>query len=187
MKHLEVILLKIKQYKELQKLSAEYFEKAAIAITDKERENIEVSDFGLDDIYNTGLQLVVYINTDRVCAKEMVVLPHQTCPEHSHPQIDGKPGKEETFRCRWGKAYLYVAGKETENPKCKAPKGKEACYTVWHEILLSPGEEYTIVPETLHWFQAGEEGAVISEFSTKCIDEKDIFTDPEIARLTKLS
>ena len=33
--------MEIKQYKEIQKLSTEYFEKAAIAITDLEKENIE--------------------------------------------------------------------------------------------------------------------------------------------------
>ncbi|MCK9484215.1 MAG: D-lyxose/D-mannose family sugar isomerase, partial [Candidatus Marinimicrobia bacterium] len=31
-----------------------------------------------------------------------------------------------------------------------------------------------------------EEGAVISEFSTKSRDELDIFTDPEIQRITEL-
>lgn len=38
-------------------------------------------------------------------------------------------------------------------------------------------------PNTRHWFQAGDEGAVISEFSTKSYDEYDIFTDPRIKRL----
>jgi D-lyxose ketol-isomerase len=34
----------------------------------------------------------------------------------------------------------------------------------------------------LHWFQAGPEGAVISEFSTQSRDEADVFTDPRIVR-----
>ena len=38
-------------------------------------------------------------------------------------------------------------------------------------------------PDTLHWFQAGPEGAVISEFSTRSFDEYDIFTDPRIQRI----
>lgn len=42
----------------------------------------------------------MYVNTDRVCAKEMVLFPHQACPEHRHIGMDGAPGKEETFRCR---------------------------------------------------------------------------------------
>ena len=40
--------------------------------------------------------------------------------------------------------------------------------------------KYTIMPNTLHWFQAGPEGAVVSEFSTKSRDEFDIYTDPRI-------
>ena len=41
----------------------------------------------------TGLQLVVYVNTDRVCAKELVMFPWQLCPEHRHPPFDGEPGQ----------------------------------------------------------------------------------------------
>jgi D-lyxose ketol-isomerase len=26
--------------------------------------------------------------------------------------------------------------------------------TVWHEIVLLPGQQYTISLDTLHWFQA---------------------------------
>lgn len=179
--------MNLEQYKELQSIASKYYDRANIMITDEERKNIEVSDFGLNDIYKTGLQLIVYVNTERVCAKEMVLLPHQTCPEHRHPQVKNNSGKEETFRCRWGKVYLYVPGEITKNPKCKAPEGRESYYTVWHEIMLNAGEQYTLTPNTLHWFQAGDEGAVVSEFSTHSTDEFDIFTDPEIERLTKVS
>lgn len=34
----------------------------------------------------------------------------KTCPEHKHIGTDGKEGKEETFRCRYGKVYIYVSG-----------------------------------------------------------------------------
>lgn len=53
-----------------------------------------------------------------------------------------------------------------------------------HEIVLHPGEQYTIPPDTLHWFQAGDEGAGVSEFSTRSRDKFDIFTDPQIRRAT---
>jgi D-lyxose ketol-isomerase len=49
---------------------------------------------------------------------------------------------------------------------------------------LQPGQQYTIPPNTLHWFQAGDEGAVVSEFSTRSRDEFDIFTDQQIRRAT---
>lgn len=54
--------------------------------------------------------------------------------------------------------------------------------SVFHEVILNPGEQYTIMPETLHWFQAGEDGAIISEFSTRSTDETDVFTDKRIIR-----
>ncbi len=168
--------------------SLPYFAKAGIVLTDVEKANIEVADFGLGDLERTGLELITYVNTERCCAKELVLWPRQTCPEHRHPPVPGtdNPGKEETFRCRLGKVWLYVEGPAALNPACRPPEGTEANYTVWHEIELNPGDQYTIMPNTKHWFQAGDEGAVVSEFSTKSIDELDIFTDPRIVRSTKV-
>ena len=83
-----------------------YLERAGIVLTPDEAANIEVADMGLGELETTGLQLVVYINTERCCAKELVLFPRQTCPEHRHPPIGADPGKEETFRCRWGLVYL---------------------------------------------------------------------------------
>jgi D-lyxose ketol-isomerase len=171
-----------KQLINAQKWAREYLSRARIAITPAEAANIEVADFGLNDLEHTGLELVVYLNTSRVCAKELVLFPRQTCPEHRHPPVDGEPGKEETFRCRWGQVYIYVPGEPAARPKAQPPQGREQTYTVWHEVTLKPGEQYTLAPDTLHWFQAGDEGAVVSEFSTRSRDESDIFTDPEIQR-----
>lgn len=56
--------------------------------------------------------------------------------------------------------------------------------TAAREIVLSPGEQFTVPPDTLHWFQAGPEGAIVSEFSTQSRDDLDVFTDPEISRAT---
>ena len=44
------------------------------------------------------------------------------------------------------------------------------------------GEQYINTPETLHRFQAGPDGAVISEFSTRSTDETDVFTDKTLKR-----
>ena len=157
---------------------------SGIVLTPVERDNIEVADFGLSELDVIGLQLVVYVNTQRVCAKELVLFPRQTCPEHRHPPHDGFPGKEETFRCRSGVVYLYVEGAPTANPACRAPSPGEDAFTVWHEIELRPGEQHTIAPDVLHWFQAGDDGAVVSEFSTMSADHLDVFTDVRIGRAT---
>ena len=162
----------------------EYLQRAGIVLTPEEAARIEVADFGLGDLDIHGLQLITYINTERVCAKELVLFPRQTCPEHRHPPVGGETGKEETFRCRWGVVYLYVEGVATGDPQARAPLGSEGAYTVGREIVLGPGEQYTIMPDTKHWFQAGDEGAVVSEFSTRSRDEFDIFTDPRIRRVT---
>ena len=135
---------------------------AGIVLTPDECDAIEVADFGLGRLEETGLQIVVYVNTDRVCAKELVLFPGQTCPEHRHPPVGDDPGKEETFRCRTGSVELHVDGHNT--------------------VTLAPGDQFTIMPDTLHWFRAGDEGAIVTEFSTRSRDESDVFTDPRIVR-----
>jgi D-lyxose ketol-isomerase len=179
-------MITVKERRRAQRSAYAFLKRAGIVLTKDERENMEVADFGLGDLCRTGLQIVTYVNTDRVCAKELILLPHQTCPEHTHPQIEGHPGKEETFRCRFGTVYLYVPGKRALRPKCSPPPGRERHYTVWHEIELRPGQQFTLKPETLHWFQGGKEGAVVSEFSTRSVDDRDIFTDPAIRRKPEL-
>lgn len=138
-------------------------EACGIVLTDAERDGIEVADFGLSRLREHGLIVLVYVNTDRYCAKELVLYPGQTCPEHRHPPFDGTPGKEETFRCRRGLVTLWVDGRE---------------------LVLRPGDQFTIPPDTLHSFTAGPDGAVISEFSSTSRDDLDVFTDPEVRRET---
>jgi D-lyxose ketol-isomerase len=157
---------------------------AGIVLTAEERQRIEIADFGLSELEQTGLEVVTYVNTERVCAKELVMFPGQTCPEHLHPPFEGTPGKEETFRCRQGRVYLYTEGEPAAEPSCRPPRAGRGAYTVWHEIVLDPGEQHTIPPQTRHWFQAGPEGAIVSEFSTRSRDELDVFTDPEVGRAT---
>jgi D-lyxose ketol-isomerase len=128
-----------------------------------EHDEIELADFGLGRFEEVGLALVVYENNDRYCAKELVLLPNQLCPEHRHPPVGDDPGKQETFRCRTGEVTLWVDGHG--------------------EMTLRPGGQFTIPPDTLHWFRAGAEGAVVSEFSSPSRDEFDVFTDPDVTRL----
>jgi D-lyxose ketol-isomerase len=167
------------------KQALELFHKAGIGVTATEQEQIEIADFGLGWFEQSGLAVLVYVNTDRCCAKELAMWPRQICPEHRHPPVGSDPGKEETFRCRWGRIYLCVPGPRTSVAKAVLPIGCEANYTVWREIELNPGDQYTLMPNTLHWFQAGPEGAVVSEFSTRSTDDNDVFTDPHIVRVTK--
>jgi D-lyxose ketol-isomerase len=151
------------EQRQAQVYAAEQLAAAGIALTEAERDAIEVADFGLSRLREQGLIVLVYVNTDRYCAKELVLYPGQACPEHRHPPFDGNPGKEETFRCRRGLVYLQVDGTE---------------------IVLRPGDQHTIPPDTLHSFRAGPEGAVVSEFSSTSRDDLDVFTDPNVRRET---
>lgn len=175
-----------KELRRRQQEAFRLFQRAGIYLTPAEKRTIETADFGLNEFERTGLGVFVYVNTDRCCAKELAMWPRQTCPEHLHPPVGRDPGKEETFRCRWGRVYLYVEGRRTARPKCRPPASPKGAYTIWHEIVLNPGEQYTIHPGTKHWFQAGPQGAVVSEFSTRSTDEKDIFTDERIQRITQV-
>lgn len=167
--------------------AVEMLEAAGVVLTEEEAAAVEVVDYGLGDLERIGTEIVTYVNTDRYCAKELVQFPGQTTPEHRHPPIPDLDyeGKQETFRCRWGEVYLYVEGEPAGEPAV-APPAREEHFTVSHEIHLTPGEQYTIPPDTKHWFRAGEEGAVISEFSTRSVDEADVFTDPAIDRMAGL-
>ena len=173
-----------KEYETAVNKTLNYFEKAGIIITEEEKNRIEIADFGLSRLDFEGLEILTYVNTDRCCAKELVLFPGQACCEHRHPEVNGHAGKEETFRCRYGEVYLYIDGKPTLDIKAKIPSNTPGAYTVFHEITLYPGEQYTLPPNTLHWFQAGPDGAVVSEFSTSSVDEADIFSDINILRET---
>ena len=179
-------MLRRSEVRRIQAKAAAMLSRAGIELSNEELHNIEVAEFGLGEVERTGLELVVYVNTDRYCAKELVLFSGQTCPEHRHPPVGDDPGKMETFRCREGQVWLYVEGEPTPNPKAQVPEGSEDYYTVFHEIELNPGDQYTIPPNTLHWFQAGEQGAIVSEFSSTSRDEYDYFTDPRIKRIPEI-
>jgi D-lyxose ketol-isomerase len=169
------------QFQRYQEGIAARLDDAGVVITPRERDGLEVADFGLGRFESEGLGLITYVNTPRTCAKELVMWPGQTCPQHRHPPVGDDPGKEETFRVRQGECILYVdRGAPASAPRCKAPNDH---YMALHEVVLRPGEQYTIPPDTWHWFQAGPDGCVVSEFSTTSRDEMDIFLDPNVARI----
>jgi D-lyxose ketol-isomerase len=164
--------------------AAKMLSDAGIVLTPQERATIEVADFGLGRLDCEGLEIITYVNNDRYCAKELVLFPRQTCPEHRHPPVGDNPGKRETFRVRRGLVWLYIEGNPADPINARVPASSNSPYTVFHEIELHPGEQYTIPPNTRHWFQAGDAGAIISEFSSTSRDESDVFTDPNVRRVS---
>jgi D-lyxose ketol-isomerase len=127
-----------KELADARERAARIFAATGIALTDAERAAIEIADFGLSKLEETGLEIVVYVNTERVAAKELAMFPRQICPEHRHPPFDGTPGKEETFRCRAGTVYVYTEGEPAAHPHARVPA--DGTFTAWHEIVLRAGE-----------------------------------------------
>ena len=44
-----------------------FFDRAGLVLTEKEKLEIEIADFGLSDFEKIGLEVLVYINTKRAC------------------------------------------------------------------------------------------------------------------------
>ena len=82
--------LPVNQIRHHRKQAIGLFTEAGIVLTPAEREQIEIADFGLGHHEQTGLAVLVYVNTVRCCAKELAMLPGQTCPEHQHPPIEDR-------------------------------------------------------------------------------------------------
>ncbi|RMF01787.1 MAG: D-lyxose/D-mannose family sugar isomerase [Chloroflexi bacterium] len=172
------------EFESAKKRAADMLANAGVVVNRHEIEQMEVADFGLSELEQSGAQIITLVDTGRIAVKLLVMLPGQTEPEHSHPKIDEYAGKEETVRCEWGELYLYGPGQPTPNPVGRPPEHRRHTYTVWHEHILHPGNQVTFEPDTPHWFQGGPEGCVFWSFSTKVTDRADRFTDPDIRRET---
>ena len=173
------------QLKAAQRRAAGMIRQSGITISENDTGNIEVVDFGLSHLEKEGVQVLTLVQTERISVKVLVLFPHQTEPEHWHPPVGGDPGKEETVRQVSGTAYFYRQGEDTLTNGF-VPEGKDAVYTMRHEIVLQPGDQITFQPGEKHWFQTRETGAVMYSFSTVARDALDRFTDPDIVRITQL-
>lgn len=71
-----LISVKREQVQVAKSKTLEYFKKAGIILTEEEKSNIEVTDFGLGELETTGLELITYVNTNRCCAKELILFPY---------------------------------------------------------------------------------------------------------------
>ena len=85
------------QYERAVERSSAMLREAGLAITPAERERFEVADFGLNELEKTGLQIITYVNTDRCCAKEIIMTPGQTCPEHHTQRSVVFPARKKRF------------------------------------------------------------------------------------------
>ena len=173
------------EFKAAQSRAAAMIRTSGIHITEEEAERIEVADFGLSRLETEGAQILTLVATDRLAVKLVALFANQTLPEHWHPPVGDDPGKEETARVIWGTLRYYIDGVD-DMREGFVPAGKEDVYTMRHEIILEPGGQITLEPGAKHWFQAGDQGAVMYSFSSVARDVLDGFTDPEIKRVTEI-
>lgn len=165
--------------------AADMIRASGIRITDDEAGKVEVADFGLSSLDAEGGQILTLVDAGRIAVKIIVLFAGQTLPEHWHPPVGDDPGKEETVRVISGQVRFYIPGDDTMREGFM-PAGKEQVYTMRHELILKPGGQITLEPGTKHWFQAGEQGAVMYSFSSVARDVLDGFTDPRIERVTQI-
>jgi D-lyxose ketol-isomerase len=169
--------------KNAQERAAAMIQNAGVRIKAEEIARISVADFGLSNLEEEGAQILTFFSTDRVSAKVIALFPKQTLPEHWHPPVENDPGKQETIRAVDGTLYICIPGQDTLE-SAAIPAGKEDVYTCRHEVVMKMGDQLILEPGTKHWFQAGEEGAVMYSFSTCARDALDKFTDPKVVRET---
>ena len=163
--------------------SRRLLEKSGLYFSEREYESMVTADFGLSRPRIEGLQVLTFVDTKHMGAKAITLLPKQTMVEHWHPRRGDDPGKEETLRCLFGVCRVYVPGEPTLSAGF-VPEGQEEFYSCRHELLLTPGDQYTFSPGTPHWFQAGKGGTVVLSLSTQVTDLDDCFTNPAVVRRT---
>jgi len=166
------------QKDELKNNALDLLNESGFKLTDQEIESIEANDFGLNNFEEEGFFLIDLVRTDRVRVNILILLPNQNLPQHLHPSYTDEEGKEETLRVLYGETKVYVEGDQNK-PYIKIPSKKEPYYTSRYEIHLGLGEQYSVKPNTKHWFQAGPKGSVNIAFQNRVNEDFNLFYDPE--------
>lgn len=181
-------MLKRNQRNEAECWAWEFVRNAGIPLLENEKKYIEIVELGLGELEVTGLQILTLAAGEWLGVKLLILRPNQFFPQHRHPPClqERYPGKTELLRGQYGEAYLYVPGPPTAERKVTPPVNRRRYCTVWHEISLLPGYQHICPPNTWHWFQASDRGAVIWSISSKVTDAADEFYDPQVVRIPSI-
>jgi len=76
------LMLTRAEYIQARDRAAQMMKDAGVIINQKEIEEMDVADFGLNDLMAEGGQMLTFFNTDRISAKVIALFPRQTLPEH---------------------------------------------------------------------------------------------------------
>ncbi len=165
--------------KEVRSEYSDLLVKSGFPISKNELEMLEVNDLGLGDIRKEGFAFIDILRTKRLRITILMLLPNQSLPQHVHPPYEEEIGKEETIRVIFGQTKVYSAKNNQEDEPILIPTGKEKYYTARHETKLEQGQQFTVTPNTNHWFQGGSEGAVNICFQNRVDETRNIFFDPK--------
>lgn len=157
---------------------------AQIKVSDYEIENIEVTDFGLNNYPAEGAQIITFVNTRKVGFKIIHLLPGQILPEHMHTASLGEEGKEESFRMIWGQMSLYLPDSILSDNILQ--DGNTDWYTCKKEKIMLPPETITIQHDIKHWLKGGPSGCLVYSISSWARCALDPFTNPKVTRVTKI-
>jgi D-lyxose ketol-isomerase len=174
------------EYESARQFAWNMVKSSGLPVQETEFNQIEVADLGLGKLAETGLQIFTLFSSEWIGVKLLICRPNQFFPQHRHPpSTDGTyPGKTELFRVHHGVLYLNIPGKKTK-PRSARPPGYMLDFcSVNKEIVLNPGDQYAVAPNTWHWFQAGKEGAIVWSISSKTTDAEDQFLCPSVIRKT---
>lgn len=131
------------------------------------KKNIWVADFGLGDFPRVGMGGVVWVNRPdhNYFGLDILLLPNQMIPEHSHVATDKAKPKMESWQVRAGMIYTFGEGEPTAQLLDKIPESQRASVKSQHAAALNLHEvDHLNRVDAWHFMIAGDEGAWVTEY-----------------------
>lgn len=95
--------------REMRERTEVLLDKASVVLTDEERKNIEIVDYGLDSLAEVSTEIVVYVNDERYCAKELVLTRTRLAP-NTAIHLRGLSGQAGDFPMSLGRGLSLCRG-----------------------------------------------------------------------------
>lgn len=170
-----------------EKAKAAYFEMMAAfnypIVNRLNGEEFWVADFNLKNFVDVGMAGIFWIiNTKhKYTGVEMFLLPGQSIPEHWHVATKDASTKFESCHVRYGSITLFTEGEAKPDVADRIPQYQREIVKARKEKVLNPGEIGFAEKEgEKHWFKAGPEGAIMTEYATVHDGDGVRFSDPSI-------
>jgi D-lyxose ketol-isomerase len=128
-----------------------------------------VADFNLKKFPEAGMAGIFWvINMEHnYTGVDMFLLPGQSIPEHWHVSTDNAGAKFESSHVRYGSIILFTEGNEIPGVEERIPSFQKDVVKARKEKILLAGDVGSAEKEgEKHWFMAGPEGAIITEYAT---------------------